>query len=154
MENLNFVFYFTISHIIAYTIAGVIALKISKDIYESKNRHCNFLRDMGDKSESSHVQKYFLPAQLMRGILMAAVLLPILDTILAFDFISKIIFFSGLMFVYTHFAAGSPFIDNIEGFVYFKQKYLQKKAFLKFQVEMIIYSILFAVLLSSIYSIF
>ena len=154
MENLKFIFYFTLSHLIAYTTAGVIALKISKDIYESKNRHCDFLRDMADKSESSHVKKYFLPAQIMRGILMAAVLIPVLDSILAFNFIGKIIFFSGLMFVYTHFAAVSPFIDNIEGFVYFKNKYLRQKAFLKFQVEMILYSILFSVLLSSIYSIF
>ena len=150
MENLKFILFFTLSHIIAYTIAGVIALKISKDIYENKNRHCDFLRDMGDKNESSHVNKYFLPAQIMRGILMAAVLLPFLDTILGFDFITKIMFFSVLMFVYTHFAAASPFIDNIEGFVYFKNKYLQKKAFLKFQLEMILYSILFGVLLASI----
>ena len=154
MENLKFVFYFTLSHIIAYTIAGVIALKISKDIYESKNRHCDFLRDMGDKSESTHVQKYFLPAQIIRGVIMAAVLVPILDTILGLDFITQITFFSGLMFVYTHFSAASPFIDNIEGFVYFKNKYLQKKEFLKFQFEMILYSILFGVLLSSMYLIF
>ena len=154
MENLKFIFYFTLSHIIAYTTAGVIALKISKDIYESKSRHCDFLRDMGDENETRHVQKYFLPAQIIRGIMMAAVLLPILDTILAFDFVTMIIFFSGLMFVYTHFAAVSPFIDNIEGFVYFKNKYLQKKEFLKFQFEMILYSILFGILLSSTYLIF
>lgn len=50
--------------------------------------------------------------------------------------------------------AAPPFIDNIEGFVYFKNKYLQKKAFLKFQLEMIIYSLLFSFLLALLFLIF
>lgn len=154
LENIKFIFYFTLSHIASYTVAGLIALNISEDIYKSRNRLCSFLRDMDDKSESQHVKKYFLPAQIIRGGLMAVILLPILNTILAFSFLDKIIFFSGLMFVYTHFAAVSPFIDNIEGFVYFKNKYLRKKAFLKFQFEMIIYSILFSFLLALLYSLF
>jgi hypothetical protein len=154
MGNLKFIFFFTISHITAYTVAGLIALNISDDIYKSRNRLCDFLRDMEDKSESRHVQKFVFPAQIIRGVLMAVILLPFLNTILIFSFLEKIIFFSGLMFVYTHFSAVSPFIDNIEGFVYFKNKYLEKKAFLKFQLEMIIYSILFGFLLSSIYLIF
>jgi hypothetical protein len=56
-------------------------------------------------------------------------------------------FFSGLMFIYTHLAAVSPFMDNIEGLVYFKEKYLVRKFFLKFQVEMILYSLLFGLLI-------
>lgn len=154
MNNLVFIFVFTLSHLTAYTVAGVIALNISQDIYKSRNRLCNFLRDMDDSEESSHVKKYFFPAQLIRGILMASVLLPLLNSISALSFLEKFIFFSGLMFVFTHFAAVSPFIDNIEGFVYFKNKYLQKKAFLKFQLEMIIYSLLFALLLSASYLLF
>jgi len=154
VNNLMFIFVFTLSHLIAYTVAGVIALNISQDIYESRNRLCNFLRDMSDSEESRHVKKYFFPAQLIRGVLMASVLLPLINTISAFSFLERFIFFAGLMFVFTHFAAVSPFIDNIEGFVYFKNKYLQKKAFLKFQLEMILYSLLFASLLSASYFLF
>lgn len=51
------------------------------------------------------------------------------------------------MFIYTHLAAVSPFMDNIEGLVYFKEKYLVRKFFLKFQVEMILYSLLFGLLI-------
>jgi len=133
---------------VSYIVSGVLALKISKDIYESKNRHCNFLRDMSDPEESKHVQIMFLPAQILRGLLMSIVLFPILNTIRELPFILKFTFFGGLMFIYTHLAAVSPFIDNIEGFVYFKKNYLIKKYLLKFQMEMVIYSILFGLLMS------
>lgn len=51
-----------------------------------------------------------------------------------FTFGLKFIFFSSLTFIYTHIASASPFMDNIEGLVYFKREYLKKKFFLKFQI--------------------
>jgi hypothetical protein len=149
MDYLKFTALFVLMHVIAYTAAGAIALRFSKDIYESKKRHCTFLRDMSDKEESQYVSKFFLPAQLVRGLLMAVVLFPFLQTFADMSFGARLAFFSSLMFVYTHFAAVSPFMDNIEGFVYFKKEYLVRKFFLKFQYEMVIYSLLFGVLLST-----
>ncbi len=60
----------------------------------------------------------------------------------------QFVFFGLLVFIYTHLAAASPFIDNIEGFVYFKKEYLKKKFFIKFQMEMVLYSILFGIFIS------
>ncbi len=148
MDYLKFSLFFILSHGITYLIAGAMALKISKDIYENRKRLCTFLRDMADKEESLHVSLYFIPAQILRGLLMSIVLYPFLDVLVGFSFGLKFIFFSSLMFVYTHIAAASPFIDNIEGFVYFKNEYLKKKAFIKFQLEMIVYSILFGLIMS------
>lgn len=140
----KFVLLFTIAHVISYTVAGVLALKISKDIYESKKRLCDFLNDMEDKKERKHVEKYYLPAQITRGILMSIVLLPLFSAIENLILIKQFIFFASLMFVYTHVSAASPFMDNIEGQVYFKSKYIQKKSFFKFQFEMGLYSVLFS----------
>lgn len=148
MSYLKFVSLFTIIHVIAYTLAGSLALKISKDIYESRGRVCTFLRDMGDKEESLHVTKYFLPAQLLRGVLMGVVLLPVLSKILDMTIVGRILFLSGIMFVYSHIAAASAFIDNIEGLVYFKRKYIGIKSFLKFQFEMVLYTLIFSTSLS------
>ena len=148
MEYIKFSLFFILSHGITYLIAGAMALKISKDIYENRKRLCTFLRDMADKEESLHVSLYFIPAQILRGLLMSIVLYPFLDVLVGFSFGLKFIFFCSLMFVYTHIAAASPFIDNIEGFVYFKNEYLKKKSFIKFQLEMIIYSILFGLIMS------
>lgn len=143
MEYIKFSLFFILAHTVSYTIAGAIALSISKDIYENKSRHCDFLRDMSDDEESKHVSIYFIPAQILRGLLMSVILFPLLNSITDLSFTVKAIFFGSLMFVYTHIAAGSPFIDNIEGYVYFKKDYLMKKYFIKFQVEMVLYSILF-----------
>lgn len=147
VDYLKFCLVFVLVHGVSYIIAGVIALKISKDIYASKNRHCNFLRNMSDKEESKHVTVYFLPAQILRGFLMSIVLFPLLNVLVELSFVLKFTFFGSLMFVYTHISAASPFMDNIEGFVYFKKEYLRGKFFVKFQLEMVIYSILFGFLM-------
>ena len=148
MTYIKFVIFFVITHTVSYTIAGAIALAVSKDIYESKSRHCDFLRDMSNPDESKRVSIYFLPAQMIRGFFMAIVLLPLLNAIINFSFIESFVFFAGLMFIYSHLAAASPFIDNIEGQVYFKAKYLVKEYFLKFQFEMIIYSLILTLAMS------
>ncbi len=147
MEYLKFSLLFTLAHTLAYTIAGVIALGFSKDIYKTRDRHATFLRDMSDEEESKHVSRFVFPAQFIRGLLMSLVLFPLLRSIAALSFGLTVVFFSGLMFIYTHLAAVSPFMDNIEGLVYFKEKYLVRKFFLKFQVEMILYSLLFGLLI-------
>lgn len=143
MEYIKFSLFFILAHTISYIVAGVIALSISKDIYKTKSRHCDFLRDMSDKDESRHVSMYFIPAQIVRGALMSIILFPLLSSVAGLSFAVSAVFFGSLMFVYTHIAAVSPFIDNIEGYVYFKKEYLMKKYFLKFQLEMVLYCILF-----------
>lgn len=148
MEYIRFTLFFILAHSLSYMIAGAIALQISKDIYENKSRHCDFLRDMSDEKEKGYVGKYFLPAQILRGLLLAVVLFPLLGEIKELSFIMQFVFFGLLVFIYTHLAAASPFIDNIEGFVYFKKEYLKKKFFIKFQMEMVLYSILFGIFIS------
>lgn len=148
MDILKFIALFTGSHTVSYIFAGLIALSISKDIYRERDRLCDFMRDVSDVEENKRVGLYALPAQLIRGILMSIVLLPVLEYIINFENHMKFIFFFGLMFIYTHIAAVSPFIDNIEGFVYFKKKYIKRKAFFKFQVEMLIYGTVFGILMT------
>ena len=129
MHYLIFIILFVFFHLTSYTLAGALSLKMSKDIYESKQRHCDFLRDMSDKEESRHVTVYFLPAQIIRGLLMSLVLVPLLPAIIQLSLLMRLLFFGGMMFIFTHFAAASPFPDNLEGLVYFKQRYIGKKFF-------------------------
>lgn len=146
MEYLVFSFWFIIIHTVAYTAAGMIALKISKDIYDGKSRLMDYLRDMANKNESSHVTKWFIPAQLVRGLLMSIVLYPILGLLGETSFALRFVFLFGLMFIYTHLSCAAPCADNIEGFVYMKDRYFKKSTFIKFQFEMITYSLLFSLL--------
>ena len=77
---------------------------------------------------------------------MAIVLLPIFSALQQLSHV--LLFFALLLFVYTHLSAASPFMDNIEGQVYVKREFLMKKAFLKFQLEMLIYATIFGALMT------
>ncbi len=143
MGYLMFSFWFMVIHTAAYVAAGVIALKISKDIYEGKGRFADFLRDMSDPGESKHVQKFFLPAQLLRGLLMSIALYPVLGLLGDLSFGLRFLFWAGLMLIYTEISSAVPFPTNIEGFVYMKHRYLKTPKIWKFWLEIIIYSVLF-----------
>ncbi len=148
MGYLIFSFWFTLIHVASYTLAGVLALRISKDIYEGKSRLMDYLKDMSVDAESRHVQKWFLPAQILRGLLLSIIIYPILGPLGELDLGLRFAFFAGLMFIYTHLACAAPCPDNIEGFVYLKERYMTRSSFFKFQLEMAIYSLLVGFLVS------
>lgn len=148
MEYLLFSFWFIIIHTVSYTIAGVLALRISGDLYRGENRLLDFMRDMSNEDESKRVQKYFIPTQLLRGLLMSLVLYPVLGLLGDLSFALRFAFMAGLMFIFTDFASAVPFANNLEGFVYMKERYLKKDQFWKLYFEMIIYSLILGLLTS------
>lgn len=131
MEYLFFSVWFTLIHSAVYTAAGALALRLSKDLYEEKKRLLDYLNDMSVEAENKHVAKWFLPAQLLRGLLMSVVLYPILGLLGDLSFGLRFAFLAGLMFFYTDLASAVPFPNNIEGFVYLKKRYLKKRDFLE-----------------------
>ncbi len=144
MQYLVFSFFFMVIHAVSYSAAGFIALQISKDIYEGKTRLMDYLRDMTNKEERSHVQKWFFPAQLLRGLLMSVVLYPILPYLGELSFAARSAFLFSLMFIYSHIASAAPCPDNIEGAVYLRPKFFNASSFMKFQFEMLLYCVLFS----------
>ncbi|WP_462225781.1 hypothetical protein [Alkalibacterium sp.] len=148
MRYVIFSFWFILIHTAAYVFAGALALKISKNLYEEQERVIDYVRDMSDDIEKKHVEKWFLPAQLVRGLLLSIVLYPILNLLGETSWLLRFLFFSSLMFIYTDVASAVPFPHNIEGFVYMKPKYLKRNAVGKLYFEIIIYSIVFGFLIS------
>ncbi len=149
MEYLFFSLWFFLIHIISYMIAGMLALRISKDLYEGKSRLMDYHRDMSNHGESKHVHIWFIPGQILRGLLLSIILYPVIGPLGELAFVMRYAFFAGLMFVYTHLACAAPCPDNIEGFVYMKKRYITKSSFFKFQFEMVTYSLLFGFLASN-----
>ncbi|MGM0396103.1 MAG: hypothetical protein ACQEP4_03520 [Bacillota bacterium] len=143
MKYIIFSLLFIVIHIISYTVAGMLALKVSKDLYEEQKRLIDYVRDMSVVEERKHVEKWFLPAQIVRGLLMSVVMYPIIGFLGEATFIMRVLFLGGLMFIYTDFASAVPFPHNIEGFVYMKSRYIQRKASGKLYLEMIMYSLFF-----------
>jgi hypothetical protein len=138
-----FIIGFTIIHTIAYTVAGMIELQFADYIYGGEERRVDFVRDMTIPEESTRIGLVFLPAQLVRGVLMAIVLLPLLGAIGNLTYGIRVAFLAGLMFVYADLASAVPFPNTIEGLVYLEEKYVSRDSFLTIQFEAILYSLMF-----------
>ena len=148
MRYLQFSLLFVLVHTGAYVIAGMLALNISKDLYHGENRLLDFANDMSDPDQSKRTQKWFIPAQLLRGLLLSIVLYPVLGALGDLSFGLRFAFMAGFMFVYTTFASALSFPPNIERSVYLTDRYLSREAFWKLQFEIIIYSLMFGLFAS------
>jgi hypothetical protein len=78
MEYIRFSLLFALVHAGAYLVAGLLAYRISHDLYQGENRLLDFLKNMADKSENARVARWSLPLQLLRGLLLSIVLYPIM----------------------------------------------------------------------------
>ena len=143
---LTFSLLFMVIYTGAYIAAGATTLRISRDIYEGKARLMDYLNDMGDTEERSHVSRWFFPANLLRGLLLSLIVWPVLIPLGGLELWVRSAFFFLLLFLATHLASAAPCPDNIEGFVYLKRRYFSWSAFGRFQFEMITYSLLAAIL--------
>lgn len=143
LEYIRFSLVFMLVHTGAYLAAGLLAYRISHELYHGENRLLDFLKDMSDPTENSRVAKWSLPLQLLRGLVLSIVLFPIMGLLGDLPYGLRFVFLASLMFIYTDFASAIPFPHNIEGFIYMKERYFRKNAIWKLHFEMFIYSLLF-----------
>lgn len=149
MFYLKFSLLFFVVHLVCYTIAGVIDLQLAKKMYSGKDRlYKSFFRNMEDKQESARIARLLIPSQFFRALLMSIVLYPILPFLVEFSFGMQFFFMASLMFVYADFSSAIPFSNTIEGLVYLKKEFVQKKVFWTIQLEAVIYSVLFGLLMA------
>ena len=144
MSYLGFLGGFAVLHTASYTLAGILALSISSALYRGPNRHMDFLRDASDPSEAKRLQRWAVPLQLPRGIVLALVLTPILEPLRSLGFWPQFFFLFGLMFVVADLASSVPFPGNMEGFIYLRDKYLKRGVYWKLHFESALYSLMLA----------
>lgn len=147
MMYIKFSLFFFVIHFVCYLIAGLIDLQLAKKMYFGKNRlFRSFFRDVENKQENSRIARLLIPSQFIRAILMSIVLYPILPFLKELPFLLQFFFMSSLMFVYADLSSAIPFSNTIEGLVYLKKEYVEKKVFWIIQFEAILYSLLFGFL--------
>lgn len=71
----------------------------------------------------AHVMRWFIPGQVLRGILMATALFPFLDTLLAWPFLKRFISIAGIYLIFGYWAGSVPGLGNIEGMVYMRPEF-------------------------------
>ena len=119
---LSFASKVTAAHIITYFIAGAIAYPLlTKQFYVGPNPIFKvFIRTEAEPELWVHATTWFLPAQFLRGFLMAAALYPFFNTLMSWSFKKRFLSISGLYVVLGFWAAAVSAPGTIEGMVYMR----------------------------------
>jgi hypothetical protein len=109
-------------HTVTYFVVGALAYQLlMKQFYTGPDPAFGaFMRTPDDATVWSHVVRWFLPAQLLRGLLISLVLYPFFETLLRWDFKRRFAAISGLYIVLGYWAATVAAPGTIEGMVYMR----------------------------------
>ena len=112
----------TAAHVTTYFLAGAIAYPLlTKEFYVGTNPiFAAFMRTETEPELWAHVMRWFLPAQILRGVLIAAVLYPLLDTLKVWSFGKRFLLIASLYLVFGFWAATVAAPGTIEGMVYLR----------------------------------
>jgi hypothetical protein len=133
----KFVIGFSILHLITYFFAGIIAQKVlgANEFYPPSLNALSYLRD----PLSTHVQMLFIPAQLIRGLLFAGVLLPFRKQIFELGQLWGGFSITSIVFVFGYLAASGGMIEH---YVYFTAESYPLKFALITLIEILIQTLL------------
>lgn len=133
---------FVLGHTISYLIVGAIAYQLFyTPFWEGPAPlYAPFLRTMADPDLWQQAMTWQIPGQLLRGLLMALALFPILPKLEELSFARRYAFIAALFFVFAHLAASAPSPGNIEGALYMRPEFVIP-AFWASQPEMIAHSL-------------
>ena len=134
-----------LAHIVTYFIAGAIAYPtLTKQFYEGPNPiFASFMRTPAQPDAWQHAVNWFLPENLLRGILIGMVLCPFLATFRAWRFRRRFLTISGLYLVLGFWASAVAAPGTLEGMVYLRPE-ITPYAHLMVQPEIVIQGLVFA----------
>lgn len=115
----------TLAHVVTYFVMGAAAYHLlTKQLYIGDQAPLEtFMRTEADPILWKHVVTWFVPGQILRGILMAAVLFPFLDTFLKWNFPKRFLSIAGIYLVFAFWGAAGAVVGNIEGLIYLRPEF-------------------------------
>ncbi len=139
---LRLVLAFILGHTLSYLIVGAIAYPLFyKPFWEGPNPlYAPFIRTMATPGLWEQAMAWQIPGQLLRGLLMALVFIPLLSKLEELSLLRRYVFIAGLLFVFAHLAASAPSPGNIEGALYMRPEFVTA-GFWASQPEMIAHSL-------------
>jgi hypothetical protein len=110
------------AQVTTYFLAGAVFYPLlTKSYYVGPNPiFAAFLRTEADQALWPHVVNWFLPAEILRGFLIAAVLYPLYDVLMVWPFLKRLFYIASLYLVMSFWAASVPAPGTIEGLVYMR----------------------------------
>jgi len=137
------------AHVTTYFLAGAVFYPLlTKPYYEGPHPiFAVFLRTEADMGLFAHVVNWFLPAEILRGILIAAVLYPLYDILKAWPFLKRFLCVASLYLVLGFWAATVAAPGTLEGMVYMRP-FITPEVHLCVQPEIILQGLGLALLIA------
>lgn len=134
-----FVLLVAIAHAITYFLVGALAFAtLTHGLYEGADPlFGSYLRTPGEIQLWQHVTTWFLPAQLLRGVLIGLALSPFLPSLRRWSVWQRTVAIAGLYLVIGFWAGAVAAPGNIEGLVYVRPEF-SIDVFLRVQPEIIV----------------
>jgi len=109
-------------HVTTYFLAGAVAYPLlTKQFYVGPHPvFAVFMRTEAEPALFHHSVRWFLPGEFLRGLLIAAVLFPLFDTLKSWRFGKRFLVIAGLYIVLGFWAATVAAPGTIEGMVYLR----------------------------------
>jgi hypothetical protein len=149
-RSVVFVLLVAAAHTVTYFVAGAVAFTtLTHTLYEGVDPLFGaYLRTPGEPDLWQHVTTWFLPAQLLRGVLMGLALSPILPQLRAWSVWRRTAVVSGLYLILGFWAAAVAAPGNIEGQVYLRPALSGPDVVLLVQPEIFVQGVVMAILVA------
>ena len=120
-----FVLIVAVAHALTYFVVGALAFAtLTHVLYEGADPlFVSYLRTPGESQLWQHVTAWFLPAQLLRGVLIGLALSPFLPLMRRWSVRQRPVAVAGLYLVIGFWAAAVAAPGNIEGLVYLRPEF-------------------------------
>jgi hypothetical protein len=114
-----------VAHTVTYFIVGALAYQVlTKTLYEGSDPiFARFMRTPADPDLWRPVMLWFMPAQVLRGLLMAVALYPFYDTLLAWSIRKRFLSLTGLYLIFGYWASAVAAPGTIDGLVYLRPEF-------------------------------
>ncbi len=126
-------------HLVTYFIVGAIAYQfLTQQFYEGANPiFAVFMRTPSEPKLWSHVTTWFIPGQILRGLLIGAVLCLFFNTLKGWNFWRRFLSISSLYLVFGFWASAVAAPGTIDGAIYMRPE-ITAYAHLMVQPEIVI----------------
>ena len=112
----------TVAHVVSYFVVGAAAYQLlTRQFYEGAEPvFAAFMRTPAEPELWQHAMRWFLPGQVLRGVLIAAVLYPFFDTLARWSWRRRFLSISGLYLVLGFWASAVAAPGTIDGLIYLR----------------------------------
>jgi hypothetical protein len=140
---LSFATKVTVAHVVSYFVVGAAAYELlTKPFYEGSNPiFSTFMRTPAEPELWKHVMTWFIPGQVLRGVLMAGVLYPFFDTLQPWGWGRRFLSISGLYLVLGYWASAVAAPGTIDGLIYLRPE-ITPYAHLMVQPEIVVQALI------------